>query len=271
MRWGLIFALALLATSSHAQNWVTAPVGKPVPAWVSSTLPGSTNQILYNNGGALGAVPTGNSCVYLTNAAGAPGCSASPTVSNATGGAGFSAISTFAGGQAVLSLYDTTASSVGITIGSSHGGTFATIATANNAGVYQASALNFDLTGNVYLPVAATAAGSGYVCRTSSNGQLTVSTTTCGSSGKRFKIDLGPVASHDLGPLHPVAYRWRDPKEYDAATHVGLYADDVAKLDPRCAIYEGGEIKNYEDRCVIAYLVAALKHQQAEIDQLKAR
>ena len=40
-------------------------------------------------------------------------------------------------------------------------------------------------------------------------------------------------------------------------------------MDPRCGIYEHGKLKNYEDRCVLAYLTATVAAQQAEIAELK--
>ena len=51
--------------------------------------------------------------------------------------------------------------------------------------------------------------------------------------------------------------------------HVSLFADDVEKLDPRCVVYRDGQLGDYEDRCIIAYLVADRQKMKAEIEDLK--
>ncbi len=55
-------------------------------------------------------------------------------------------------------------------------------------------------------------------------------------------------------------YKKDDSGRLDSRVHVGLYADDVAAMDKRCAIYDGeSRVENYDDRCVLAYIVAALR------------
>ena len=48
---------------------------------------------------------------------------------------------------------------------------------------------------------------------------------------------------------------------------LALNADDVEKMDRRCAIHKNGQIKNYDERCVSDYLTVALKAQQRQMAQ----
>ncbi len=44
------------------------------------------------------------------------------------------------------------------------------------------------------------------------------------------------------------------------------------QMDPRCVDYDkDGKLANYEDRCVIAYLVATVQLQKQQIAQLQRR
>jgi hypothetical protein len=110
--------------------------------------------------------------------------------------------------------------------------------------------------------------GNYYLCFITSNDSVGYY-TSCGTSAKRFKNPLGevaaPLALAALDVLPSAAPVWRyKPDQGDDRIHVGLYADDVERMDSRCAIYEDGQLKNYEDRCVIAYLVAAVKELREE-------
>lgn len=73
-----------LANPSVTVNTVTCTLGSSctITATAASVTPGTTlvsggttNQLLYDNGGTLGEVTKGNSCVYITSGAGAPSCS----------------------------------------------------------------------------------------------------------------------------------------------------------------------------------------------------
>ena len=60
-------------------------------------------------------------------------------------------------------------------------------------------------------------------------------------------------------------------KNYER-TQIGLLAENVAAIEPRCAIYDddGKTPKSYRQECLIAVLVAAVKEQQREIAALRA-
>jgi hypothetical protein len=119
----------------------------------------------------------------------------------------------------------------------------------------------------------ATGTGS-YVCATA--GLLTVEATACPASDLAQKNPLGSLnidaASARLDVMPVSLYTYKDTKTYGAAERVGLYAQDVEKMDPRCVTYKSpGEpasgVSTYDDRCVIAYLVAAeqaTRHQFAD-------
>jgi hypothetical protein len=107
---------------------------------------------------------------------------------------------------------------------------------------------------------------------------LDTSSTVCGLSAKWAKIpqgEIGPAeAAAMLDRLPNVASVWRYKPEIGkpAGQHIGLYADDVADLDKRCANYDDkdGRIKNYEDRCLIALMLAARRADLERISVLEA-
>ena len=118
------------------------------------------------------------------------------------------------------------------------------------------------------------ATGTAYLCWNSS-GNIVSEDTTCTVSALYSKNLQGAVtpdqADTGLDKLRTGAPVWDYKEQYGHGTHVGLIADDVEKMDPRCAVYEDGRLKSYEDRCVIAYLVADRQKMKAEIDSLKRR
>jgi hypothetical protein len=97
----------------------------------------------------------------------------------------------------------------------------------------------------------------------------------CTASAMRFK-NLYPSQPLNVAGLDnlrtDIPWKYRDDAGHGLDTtrvHVGLFADDVEKLDPRCVVYRDGELGDYEDRCVIAYLVADRKKMKAEIEALR--
>ena len=91
----------------------------------------------------------------------------------------------------------------------------------------------------------------------------------------RFKNPSGHIAdaARKIDALHPAVWSYKDTAKWGERPYVGLYADDVAKMDPRCAIRdENGDVTNYSDRCVEAYLVSAVnelhREQHANDDSL---
>jgi len=65
----------------------------------------------------------------------------------------------------------------------------------------------------------------------------------------------GTMATRQIKKLHAAFYSFKDPKSYGSGIHVGLYAQDVEKMDPRCAVYDKHhEMQNYDPACVIALM-----------------
>lgn len=100
----------------------------------------------------------------------------------------------------------------------------------------------------------------------------------CTASAIRFKELFSPRALNLAGLdvlRTDIPWKYLDDVGYGLDTkrvHVGLFADDVEKLDPRCVVYRNdGQLGDYEDRCVIAYLVADRKQLKAEIEALRQR
>lgn len=142
--------------------------------------------------------------------------------------------------------------------------------------------------------VSVTAKGSGAATVTGGSAALTLGSSTyasctaltttsnivgCTASALRFKDVLGSIGEDQaiagIKGLRPGI--WRYQRRYwdqfgGPRVRVGLYADDVAKMDTRCVTYDpDGQLKDYEERCIIAYLMAAMQGQQREIDQLRHR
>jgi lysophospholipase L1-like esterase len=99
----------------------------------------------------------------------------------------------------------------------------------------------------------------------------------CTASALRFKTLRSSItpdeASRGLDMLRPGAPTWDylDPDRYGSGTRVGLIADDVAAMDSRCIVKRDGEVADYWDRCVIAYLVADRQKMKAEIEALNRK
>lgn len=75
---------SLCATSSgvflyFASNNCFAASATSVTVGTTTVTGGTTNQILYDNGGTLGEITKGNNCVYLTSGSGVPSCAAAGT------------------------------------------------------------------------------------------------------------------------------------------------------------------------------------------------
>lgn len=127
--------------------------------------------------------------------------------------------------------------------------------------------------GSIILANLPTATGS-YVC--SSSGTISVEVTACPASDIAQKNPIGKLniqlASMKLDTLFASLYSYKDTQTYGDGERVGLYAQDVEKMDNRCVTYKkDGTVSTYDDRCVIAYLVADRQNMKSEIENLKMR
>ena len=118
-------------------------------------------------------------------------------------------------------------------------------------------------------------AGNEILCYSTSTGKVTYAAAVAGCvpSAARFKDPLSWGLETDrIDLLRPAAWQYKDKKEWGERPYVGLYADDVEKMDPRCVSRDkDGHLENYEDRCVIAYLVATVQEQKKQIAALQGQ
>ena len=145
------------------------------------------------------------------------------------------------------------------------------------------SALSIGTTGKItlYNQTSTTTALAFAVCaatnaNTGTGGLMYLDSSACATSAKEFKNPIGLLSAEDaisgLAKLQPAIWSFKDASYDGAREHVGIYADDVATMDRRCAVYGSDEkVKNYEDRCLIGYLVAAQQQQEKRLEILERR
>jgi hypothetical protein len=129
-------------------------------------------------------------------------------------------------------------------------------------------------------PGVTTGTNTDFVCMASGN-VLTLQTTACTISSKRFKNQLGHVSDEQAlaeitalpgAEVFSLRNQQHNHDPNAPRTQVGLYAEDVAKVDPRAAIYENDleTPKSYRQEAIIALLVGSVRELQQEIRQLKS-
>ena len=131
--------------------------------------------------------------------------------------------------------------------------------------------------GSLTLANLPTATGS-YVCSTA--GVISVEATACPASDIAQKNPLGTLdidaASARFDLLAPSIYTYKDKATYGSAERVGLYAQDVEKMDPRCVTYKRADdpdsgVATYDDRCVLAHAIGEIEKLRRQVGQLSAR
>ncbi len=150
--------------------------------------------------------------------------------------------------------------------------------TVKNGTAAQIVALTLNNDGQIIAPLLqnVTAATSGALCYTSSTGRVTYdNSTTCLVSSKRFKHSISPYRSNALEiveQLRPVTFEYNQDLHQAAGVHIGLLAEDVAKLDPRLTVKdEQGQVNKINLQDLVTVLVKAVQEQQAEIEILQKR
>lgn len=141
-----------------------------------------------------------------------------------------------------------------------------------------ATVASVNVTGGITATLTNAATTSAVCYAVGTNGLLTYNSTigTCTVSALRFK-DLLPQEALNLAGLDdlPTARPWtykHDSGFYDGRVRVGLIADDVEQMDRRCAVYnEDNQLQDYDERCVLLYLVADRKILKARIIALEER
>ena len=131
------------------------------------------------------------------------------------------------------------------------------------------------------IPSATTGTNTNFGCFAAGN-VFTIQSSACTISSMRFKNLIGPYkaggALETVERLEPIVFTMKqsDPPNPDinyTLPQIGLSAENVAEVAPRCAVYENDGVtpKSYRQECLIAVLVAAVQSQQREIEALKAR
>jgi hypothetical protein len=113
----------------------------------------------------------------------------------------------------------------------------------------------------------------------SSEGTVLLQSSACTMSSLRYKQDISDwdgSALQKLGMFEVATFRMKSAPNRDPnyrTQQIGLIAENIAKIEPKCAIYENDmkTPKSYRQECVIAMLVKALQEQQAEIDELRTQ
>ena len=71
--------------------------------------------------------------------------------------------------------------------------------------------------------------------------------------------------------MHGVEFNWKgDDSDLMRGKEYGLIADEVAKVAPSLVTFENNQPQGVKYSKVVALLIEAMKHQQKEIDELKA-
>lgn len=142
---------------------------------------------------------------------------------------------------------------------------------------YSQDVANSTFLGQIHFPQVTFGTNTGYACF-SAGGLLRNQSSACLPSSLRFKDVTGSYAAGDalgtLAKLKPIVFKMKPAETPDPnyeRTQIGLSAENVAAIEPRCAVYEADGVtpKSYRQECLIAVLVAAVGQQQHEIAELR--
>lgn len=129
----------------------------------------------------------------------------------------------------------------------------------------------------ITLPSVTTGTNADFLCL-SAGGVVLLQASSCTISSLRFKesvVNYKGRALSDIDKMRVASFNMKvspNPDPNYRTRQIGLIAEDIAKVEPKCAIYERDmkTPKSYRQECVIALLVKGMQEQQAEIETLKA-
>ena len=274
--------VTISVSASYAGEFVTSAQGTVAIGYSACT-------------GITGAKTTGNQNVCIGNSAGTAvqgaasantliGGNAGLTVTTGTNntiiGNAVASTTLTTGGSNVLigtsSALDTAAAGTNNTIGIGAGSTCVWCVTG--AGTVTTAAETFH--GSIAFPQVTTGTNADFVCMAAGE-VLTLQTSACTISSKRFKQNMAAFDGNAIGKLGAIPVKTFEmkpgaqpnPDPNYGSKQIGITAEDVARIEPRCAIYENDmkTPKSYRQECVIGLLVAAVQEQQKEINSLKRR
>jgi hypothetical protein len=132
-----------------------------------------------------------------------------------------------------------------------------------SAGVDSAFTIN-GANGNIYMEGLGSGTGT-QLSRVANTDQIVEET-----SSKRFKSNVknwNPQT--DILNFRPVSFKWNKKSANNGQKGYGLIAEDVAKLLPEAAQYdENKNVKNYDNRVVMAYMISEMQNQKLQIIEL---
>jgi hypothetical protein len=162
----------------------------------------------------------------------------------------------------------------GTAAGAGNRGAFGIIS-ADSAGANALQLMSITPTGAVSFPSLPSAQETDIVCYSTSTGVLSYATSVAGCvpSDPKLKIrgpDLTPtLALARIETLTPGSGVFKPEANLGSNEQVWLYADEVCKMDSRLCVKDANGILNYDKVGMLAYVVAAVKAQQVEINKLK--
>lgn len=250
-------------TTSGATGSLTIAAGTSSFSGTGTSAGGSLS-LNAGNGGSSSGGQAGGTVNINGGTGGSAGTTAGGGGVNVTGGIGGAGASSSANGGNVV-----------LTGGA--GGNAARNATGGNITLTPGlgSGTNAAVSGLITLNGLTTGTNADFVCL-SGSGVVLVQTSACTISSKRFKTDIHPLQSDALGeiaklPVETFRLKAKNVDPNATTDQIGLIAEDIARIEPRCAIYERDmkTPKSYRQECVIAMLVKAVQEQQKEITRLE--
>ena len=128
------------------------------------------------------------------------------------------------------------------------------------------------VTGTVAFDGLTVATGGNAVCIAANKDIQDAGNTTCVTSSRRFKNTIEAL-SNDSGlkeilKMNPVSFKFnKDYRPADQVTHVGLIAEEVAKLDTRLTTYDNeGKINGVDYSGLSANIIKAIQQLSAKVD-----
>jgi hypothetical protein len=138
------------------------------------------------------------------------------------------------------------------------------------------TAAGLGITGTITASAIVSAAGNELLCYNTAGGVITYAATVvgCVPSGLQFKDVAGRIdprtALKAVVKMTPGYGTFKDTKTFGTDERVWLFADEVCAVDERlCKRDAQGRPENYDKYGTVAYIVAAMKAQQAQIKSLQ--
>lgn len=206
---------------------------------------------------------------YVQIAAGASGSPGTVTIS-AQGADSNVILSLAAKGTGTVSLTGHTVFEGVTSTGATGTGKLMYSVSPTTSGTLTAAALT--ASGSVTFSGLSHSSSGDYVCMNTSTNVIEYNATACGSSLRKMKQEIKPLtdALPEVLQLQAVEYRFRPEYDKDTSLRLGFIAEDIEKIDPRLAAYNGnGELTGVDYEHVAVLGSAAIQEQQKEIEFLR--